>query len=533
MAAVMAGCAKDGESPMSRQLEEGEIPYEDPIEMRIAYLYSNIALPEGDVGDQNFMSRYIKDKLGIVIKYDWEAPESGQYNTLLDLAIRSGDLPDVFLVNREQLLTLVERNLIADLTDIYPRYVTSLISAIYDSTDGKALSEATFGNRLYALPNVRIEADAPTYLWVRQDWMEKLKLPPPTTLADIEHIARAFIEQDPDGNNLDDTLGIPVDKSLVYSNVAGVNGLDSVFASFHAFPRSWFRNEAGHVVYGSIQAEAKQALELIARWYSEGIIDRDFMLRKESDYLIEENAGMIFAPWWAPYWPLNTFISKDTKAEWSVYAAPRDANNQFVTRIAPVTDTYLVVRKDYEHPEAALKLLHLLTELERYAGAEDEAAASIRLIAAQMGIQLRNYYPLGLVLDDRDAVIKRYDMLLKALDDEIDIDELEPELRELYDSVLTEREFPRKDLEAWSISQAYLLGGAVSKQPMRQMAELTFDPPPAYTLHWPGLQQLEHDYYLKIITGELPIDAFDSFVEEWMNDGGRIVMREVAEQATD
>jgi len=516
----------------TRELEEGERPYDNPIVMRVGYSYSNIALPEGEVGDQNFMTRYIRDKLGITIRYDWEATGEEQYNTMLELAIQSHDLPDVFTVNREQLLLLAEQGMLADLDELYPRYATSLLRTIYDATDGKALREATFDGKLMALPNVTIEADAPTYVWVRQDWMERLELSPPSTLEDIERIARAFVDEDPDGNGLDDTVGIPVEKSLVYNKKTGIHGLDSIFAAFHAFPKSWLRTEEGHVVYGSIQQEAKDALGLLARWYSEGILDREFMLRKESGYLVEENqVGILFAPWWAPYWPLSMTVSKDTKAEWAVYAAPKDAQGRFITRTSPATNNYLVVRKDYAHPEAAFKLLHLYTELERYAGEEDEATATIRATSRQMGVQLRNYFPAGLLLDDPDAIVRRHDILRQALADGTDETELEPELQELYKSVVSDRDYPRKDLEAWSIAQAYMMGGAVSKEPRVVIEPLFFDQTPAYDRDWPRLQRLEQDYYLKIITGELPLSAFDDFVAEWLEDGGKTVMREVAEWA--
>lgn len=529
---VAAGCrgSEDGGEP--KTLGEGQLPYEEPVIIKVAYSYSDIMLPEGDVGDQNFISRYIKEKLGIVIKYDWEASGEEQYNNMLDLAIQSSDLPDIFVVNRAQLLTLIERNLIADLTTLYPRYASPMVRSIYDSTDGKALKEATFDGKLYAFPNVVIEADTPSYLWVRQDWLDKLNLPAPSTLEDIEHIAKAFIEQDPDGNNMDDTLGLPVDKSLVFNKKTGVYGLDSIFASYHVFPKSWYRNGEGHVVYGSIQAEAKQALELLARWYQEGIIDPEFMLRKESEYSTDQNqVGLLFAPWWGPYWPLGNSVSKDAKAEWKVYAAPKDASGQFVIRSSAVTDSYLVVRKDYQHPEAALKILNLFTDLERFGGEEDAATTAIRATAQQMGNQLRNYFPLTLLLDDRDAVIKRHDILVKALEGELEIEDMNQEMQEMYANVLFEQENPRKDLEAWSISQAYLQGGKISKQPMIRVEALFVDSTPAYDQYWAGLQRLEQDYYLKMITGELPIEAFDTFVEEWMNNGGKKVMKEVGEWA--
>jgi hypothetical protein len=43
--------------------------------------------------------------------------------------------------------------------------------------------------------------------------------------------------------------------------------------------------------------------------------------------------------------------------------------------------------------------------MEQFSGEEDGATASIRAMAQQMGNQLRNYFPLTLLLDDRGAVI--------------------------------------------------------------------------------------------------------------------------------
>lgn len=527
--ALLTGCRSGGGE--TEQAEPGELPYDQPVMMRVAYSYTDIELPEGDMGDNNFMLRYVKDKTGVIVKYDWEAGGEEQYNNMLDLAIRSNDLPDAFIVNREQFRTLAERDALADLTDIYPRYASSLVRSIYDATDGKALKEATIDGKLYGLPNVAIEADAPTYLWIRQDWLDKLSLPAPRTLNDIALTVKAFMEEDPDGNGKPDTMGIPVDKSLVFSQKqTGLYGLDSVFAAYKAFPKSWIRSEEGHVVYGSIQPEAKRALALLAEWYSSGVIDKEFMLRKDVSYEVSDNkAGLFFGPWWAPYFPLNDSVSKDTKAEWRVYAVPLDEDGKFVTRTAPVTDHYIVVRKDYPHPEAALKVLNLMTRLERNAAPDDEQTAEIRAKAQQIGNQLRNYYPFNLLLDYPDAVVMRHDLLNQAVNGEITPDKLDPDTRMLYNNLLRETENPRKDMEAWSTTQAYMLGGAVSKTEMFRKETLFYGSTPAIREFGEPLQRLEQETYLKIITGELPVDAFDAFVEEWLDGGGTTMMREVTE----
>jgi len=510
--------------------QNSELLYEEPILLRVPYSYSDIELPEGDVGEDNFMTRYILDQTRIKVQYSWEASGEEQYNTKLELAIRSNDLPDAFIVNRQQLFQLAERGLIEELDAYYEQHSSTLVRSIYESTDGKALEEATIDGKLFGLPNVGIEADAPTYVWVRQDWLDKLKLEAPRTLEDIENIALAFIQQDPDGNNEHDTYGFPVDKSLVYQQKTGVLGLDSFFASFYAFPQNWIVNRDGHLVYGSIQEETRTALEKLADWYNKGIIDRDFMLRKDAGLLVTQNqVGLIFAPWWAPFWPLSVSVSLDTKAEWRVYMAPLDAMGQFTTKTAPITDRYLVVRKGYPHPEAVVSLLNLFTALERYEDVQDVASDEIRSVAAQLGVQLRNYFPFDLLLDDPDGVVKRYEILEQLLAEERSEEEVTPELSRLYQYVLQEAEQPKKDMEAWSSAESYMQGGKISKQPMVKVESYNIEHLPAYSAYWDQLLELEMDYFLKMITGELPISSFDKFVEEWMNHGGIQLMREASE----
>jgi putative aldouronate transport system substrate-binding protein len=379
------------------------------------------------------------------------------------------------------------------------------------------------------MPNVAIEADSPTYVWVRQDWLDKLKLPAPRSLDDLERISRAFIEEDPDGNGKPDTIGIPVNNTLVYGEKTGVHGLNSVFSAYHAFPKSWIRDEQGHIVYGSIRPEAKAALERIAKWYREGIIDNEFVLRKDIVDIVELNRiGIVFAPWWATYWPLSGAVAMDTKAEWRVFAAPVDSNGVFMTNNSPTTDRYLVVRKGYAHPEAALKMLNVLTRLERNQEPNKAEAQKLRETAAQSGAQLRNYYPFDLLLDYPDAIEKRYDLLVQAKNGDIDPGTLDPETRSIYDDMLLENEAPLKNMDAWSTSQAYLLGGAVSKQHKVVKESLFYGVSPTMEKKWAALQKMEHETYLQIITGELPIEAFDDFVNHWRNQGGSLITAEVA-----
>lgn len=499
--------------------------YDTPVTLRIPHQYSDIQLPDGDTSENNFLTRYLAEQTGISIRYAWEAPNDQQFAVKMDLSIRSGDLPDAFVVNRAQFLELSGSGQLEDLTASYEKYASSLVKSLYDSTGGRALREASASGRLYGLPNVAIEADAPTYVWVRQDWLDRLGLEAPRDLEDIAAIAKAFRSSDPDEDGLANTPGIPVDRSLVYAGKVGNNGLNGVFAAFGAFPKRWIAGQDGQPVYGSVQPEAKKALALLAQWYREGILDTQFMMRQDAQDLVANNeAGLFFGPWWAPYFPLSKSVSSDTKAEWRVYAAPVDAQGRFSAATAPLTDRYLVVRRGYAHPEAVLKLLNVFTRIERN---RDPNAERLLGISEQLGTQLRNYYPFDLLLDRPDAVSTRHDRLVQALDGRLGPEQLDPETKRLYADAILERESPRKNLDAWSSSQAYLLGGEVGKTAIRKVESLFVDPTPTMALKWEELQKLEQDAYAQIITGGLPVEAFDDFVEKWRLEGGERITEEV------
>ncbi|MFD2330597.1 extracellular solute-binding protein [Cohnella sp. GCM10020058] len=492
--------------------------YETPIAMRIPHQFSDIVLPEGDTSENNFVSRYLGEQTGISIKYAWETPSGAQYAATMNYAIRSGDLPDAFVVDRQQFRELTQAGELADLTQTYGEYASTLVKSIYDATGGKALQEASIDGRLYGLPNVAIEADAPSYLWVRQDWLDKLGLAAPKTLDDIARIAKAFRQLDPDGNGKADTVGIPVDRGMVYGEKTGNNGLNGVFAAFGAYPRKWIAGSDGRPVYGSVQREAKDALKLLAQWYKDGVLDSQFMLRQDSQDLVTENkAGIFFGPWWAPYYPLSKSISQDTKADWRVYAVPLDETGRFNVSDSPVTDRYLVVRKGYEHPEAALKLLNVFTRIERN---QDPGAKGLLAVTEQLDTQLRNYYPFDLLLDYPDAVAQRHDRLAEALDGKLDPGQLDQETKRLYDDAQTEREYPRKNLDAWAGSTAYQLWGSVGRAESVKIDSFFADPPPSLATMWTNLQSLETETYAKIITGELPLSAFDDYAQRWHAEGG-------------
>jgi putative aldouronate transport system substrate-binding protein len=526
--------APAGQEPPAAEEEMAYGKYETPVTLRIAFKIPESRLAAGDTNDNNPVSRYLESLTNIKVVHAWEAKSEDDFRQKADFAIAAGDLPDAMVVDRNQLKKLIQNDRVEDLTDFYEKYASRLVKSIYESTHGAALQDASRDGRLYGMPNVAIEADAPSLLWVRKDWLDRLGLAPPRTLAEIGNVARAFVERDPDNNGKRDTVGLAGARAVVYGQKPNVGGFDSVFSAFGAFPKNWVRDAGGHVMYGSIAPENKEALALLANWYKQGWLDPQFVLNQETERPILENrAGLFFGPWWMPYWPLSAALAADTKAEWRAYAVPLDSQGRYVTHAAPVTDRYLVVRKGYAHPEAAIRLLNAFTRLERWRDPHEEKVRELLNYSAQTGIQPRHYYPFDLLLDYTDAIERRSEDVRKALNGELDPDGFDPDTRTVYDFALEEKENPKKNLDVWKTAHSYLVGGGALKAvPIVKVSSLFYGLTPTMESKWDDLLKLENETYLQIIVGDKPVGAFDEFVREWKASGGDRITEEV-EQIVD
>ncbi|ULO09431.1 extracellular solute-binding protein [Paenibacillus sp. 19GGS1-52] len=503
--------------------------YVDPVVMRIRFKVPDSRLNTGDSNDNNPITRYLESITNIKVVHSWEAKGEETFTQKVQLAIDSNDLPDAMVVDRDQLKKLIDNDMIEELTETYKNYGSELIKEMYDSTKGEALNDATRDGKLYGLPNVAINADSPSLLWVRQDWLEKLELQAPKTFDDIEAIAQAFVNKDPDGNGKRDTIGLSGYRNIVYGTKPHVNGLDTIFSAYHAFPTNWIKDSSGKVVYGSITPETKQALAKLADWYKRGLIDPEFALYKETqEPIIAGKTGMFFGPWWMPYYPLSEAVALDTKAEWRAYAAPLDASGNFVAHMAPVTDRYLVVRKGYKHPEAVVKLLNAFTRLERRQDPNQEEVKKLDDFSAQTGIQPRAYYPFDLLLDYSDAIEKHYSDIQQTLHNKIDPDTLDPDTRLIYDQWMADSEQPKKNLEGWKAANAYKYGVAVlTSTAIEGVRSVFYGNTQLMQSKWPALQKLESETFLNIIVGDAPLSEFDAFVAKWRSLGGDKITQEV------
>lgn len=482
---------------------------------------------EGDNDTNNAWTRYINKKINAQNENIFEANTGEDYDQKVSMAIVSNEIPDIMAVgDYETLKQLYENDLIADLTESYENAASDLIKDIYNSYDGRIFEKATFDGKLMALPTTEI-SHGPGILWLRQDWMDKLGLKPPKTLDDIEHILQEFKDKDPGGNGVGKTEGLVMAPEVVGKS-GGNYQVNNIFAYFGAYPYQWLDDGSGNAIYGSIQPEMKEALAVLADWYKKGLIDKQMAVRNYDDrkaILTSGKSGAFFSNWWGG-WEVNEATSLNPEAKWTPYVTPFDANGELKMYTGNPNSSYLVVRKGFEHPELLWKLASIQYDLSNY----DENKEDLK--------ELNDYKKLnvdGSVLatniDYYDGLIRLGTRIKESLDTG-DISKLNRTDLVLYegckkyvDNVKGSGEVLPSD---WANYMSLVEApSVVGKANIKEINPIFFGNTPGMTLKWPTLSKLEQEMYLKIITGEKPVDYFDEFVETWKKTGGDEIVEEV------
>ena len=506
--------------------------YEDPVTVEIVQsINPTITMPEGDSATDNYYTRFIKDNMNIDISVKWSA-SSSDYNEKLNLAIAANDIPDILVVNEQQFRKLAQSDMLEDLTDYYDTYACDIIKQNIDSTDGKALENATYDSKLLALPSVQVEADGYVLMWIRQDWLDELGLEAPTTIEELETVAKAFVDNKMGGEN---TIGIvgPTINGAVYNtflSTNNLNNLDGIFQAYQAYPGYWVQDEEGNAVYGSTTEQTKEALAELNKMYEDGILDQELGVRKDADEAWKSGkVGILFSPWWHGY-NVKDGIANDPNMEWKAYAAPLAADGQWYAKMIGVGGSYCVVRKGYEHPEAAFLLNNYLRVNEGTFQSETDLDLS--------------YYPGRVVitpLDENTYSVQALNAEMKGEEvpefDPLNYKLLQADLAALPDCL--EAPYDDMSIEKWNTDNtnfgrlySLLMGSSAVEEAsaegiVNKVYSITYTQTETMERKWTNLKKKEDETFLKIIIGEEPIEAFDTFVEEWNAEGGAEITEEV------
>ncbi len=511
-------------------------PYAEELNIKIGRLASQhtvSSLYPGDTLENNPYTRYVKEVLNISFTDEIEADDE-DYKNQIALAAVSGDIPEMFTVtNYDTLVDLVENDLIEDLTDVYDQYADPYIKSIYNSYEGRCLDMVTFDGKLMALPGTNADNGVPTLVWMRKDWLDQIGLNPDEDgdlcidIAAVEEAAKAFMDADISGKG---TIGIAMSEGIGDSTwIANANG---------AFVDQWIDNGDGTISWSTTSEETKQTWALLNRWFEEGILDPQFGTRTWDDVtslLIDNKCGIAFGAWHMPDWRFSHVKDANPEAEYIAYTL-KDANGKVNTFHENPTNNFFVVRKGYEHPEAAVKIQNVI--FAKLAKATEETAPEVMDFVKNGGDNFcRPIQMECLPADTRSVYYEDHQAVLagQMKPEETRTAENQNSSKVMMEYLKDPEHVTEETRTGWSFYNSRITGLGASYGALLANGNANWISPlypptlDAMEQKKAALDTLESKAYIKIVTGEEPIEYFDQFVSDWNEYGGKDIIAELEE----
>ncbi|WP_281888768.1 extracellular solute-binding protein [Paenibacillus sp. YYML68] len=209
------------------------------------------------------------------VHIDWEVVPSKSIPEKLNLMLASGDYPDVVLnmaVSNEQQMVYGKDGVFLPLNGLIEKHAPNVQQRLAELAGMKEVLTAPNGS-IYALPQIEqcYHCTLSQKLWIYKPWLDKLKLDMPTTTEAYYEVLKAFKEQDPNGNGLQDE--IPLAGSPKGWNTRVNDVLMNAFIPNNTLTstKHMFLN-GGKVEVAFDKPEWKQGLEYLHRMHKEGLL---------------------------------------------------------------------------------------------------------------------------------------------------------------------------------------------------------------------------------------------------------------------
>jgi len=240
-----------------------------------------------------------------------EYPSADAQAKLSVVMASSGKLPDIINFGLDYVTenNYATRGLLLPLNEYFenPEMTKNLDSRLDAEAKAQLLNAVKMpdGN-IYGLPTYdnAIWGAAPYRVWLNKEWLDNLGLDVPTTTEDFRDVMAAFMTDDPNGNGLNDEVGM-----LGFPNGYGSDVTTFLLNSFiYADPAmNYFGVENGEIYAAFVKDEFRDGLEYIHGLVEEGLIyegsftqDQTQMraiINQEGDYAVSAVAAGSAGHW--------------------------------------------------------------------------------------------------------------------------------------------------------------------------------------------------------------------------------------------
>ncbi|WP_261194514.1 extracellular solute-binding protein [Pseudoruegeria sp. SHC-113] len=308
------------------------------------------------------VAQKVAEKTGITLK--GTAPVgAGDTRELFNLMIASGDIPDLVggefrgAGMKEAFDQYGMEGAFLPLNDLIAEHAPEIQKVLDENPTIRAAISAPDGN-IYYIPYLP-DGDVGRVWFVRQDWLDKLGLEQPKSVDELYDVLVAFRDQDPNGNGVADEIPYfnrHAEEAIRLVNLWGARSTGS--DSYHQF-----YIEEGAVVHPYAHENFKTGIMNVAKWYQEGLIDKEIFTRKSRarDELLGGNLGGATHDWIASTAGYNDKLAADIEGfSFVPILPPADVNGNVWEehgRIA-VKPSGWAIGYSNEHPEETIKLMN-------------------------------------------------------------------------------------------------------------------------------------------------------------------------------
>lgn len=296
------------------------------------------------------------------IHLDWQLLPADDNLTKLNLMMASGSLPDLVSYSAADSKATFDKfaasGAIIPLDDLIDQYAPDIKAFFekppYDMPNLKAESRGIDG-KYYSLPGTTEIGTGEIYS-IRQDWLDKVKMPVPETTDDLYNVLKAFKDNNLSGDG--NTIPFCPDNGLL--------DLTILMNAFGAHESFYADSKSKAISYGPVEANYEEGLKYCNKLYKAGLIDKDYINANNTDQfrakIAKNDVGMIYA------WPLsglgygNTAVAKLDPSYKYVSMLPVKGPNgdRFKERPQAAVTPRTVVTAGNKHPEETIKYLNYL-----------------------------------------------------------------------------------------------------------------------------------------------------------------------------
>jgi len=291
---------------------------EEPVTFT-AWTFSREEFANLGIRDYNDVTAHKELAKRTGVHIEWILPPLGQEAENYNIMIASGNYPDI--INAPYLMypggydRAIDDGVHLDLTDLIKEYIPNYYKFVNSDPEirREVVTDSGRFSVIYNLQAVPSEGgDAGPV--VRGDWLDELGIDIPVTYDDWYDMLVAFRDRK------------KVDGPL-YLYRTGVNTLNILLRGFNV--AKGFYQVDGEVKYGPIEEGYREYVELMNKWYSEGLIDKDFYTRMDGFFPPTEltTTGQVGA-WWefSSMLPVRTMQAEDPN--YRLVAVPHPTVNE-------------------------------------------------------------------------------------------------------------------------------------------------------------------------------------------------------------